>query len=101
MGLAEEARKAAQCMTEEEYVRLLVRRDADGLAAASVLAIALDREGVDLHATFAWELLEDDLRRLDEERPAVLVTVGLGADVLPDLARLGGRLVIVDGADSP
>lgn len=99
MALAEEARRAAQRVTEEEYVRLVARRSTDAVAAAALLAAALDREGVDFHLSFVADLGAEEAQALADERPGVLVAVGCGAEDADLLAR-ATSLVLVDDVDA-
>lgn len=99
MGLAEEARRAAQRLTENEYVRIVARRSTDAVAAAALLAVALDREGVDFHLSFVADLVPDEVQALADERPSVLLTIGCGAEDAGPLAKSATALVVIDEVD--
>src|ERR1051326_4263496 len=97
MTLAEESRRAAALLTDHEYVRLVARAgDGDALCAASVLAFALRREGVDFHFSAIPFLSQEAIERLASERNDAVVLVGLAGDAGGDLTALPGALVLVD-----
>jgi len=95
MSNGEEARKAAAVILDPEYVRLVVRQDADAACAAALLGHALRREKVDFHVTWHERLDKAAAARFVHTPHDALVLIGLGEDA--DLAAVAGHpLVTLD-----
>lgn len=99
MSLAEEARKAASLLADHEYVRIVARAgDGDALAAGALLALALEREGVDFHFSTISALDERALARIRDERNGLLVLVDLPEATDHDVIGLAGDVILLHDA---
>lgn len=97
MPLLEEAHKAARTLLDHAYVRIIARSTPDATFAAALLAHALRREGVDFHVSWARRLDARVADALAEERPDLLVLVGLSGDAAL-AAPTAGRRIAIDHA---
>lgn len=100
MPLLEEAHKAARTLLDHAYVRIIARSDPDATFAAVLLAHALRREGVDFHVSWARRLDAGVAASLAEERPDLLVAIGLSGDA-DAAAPPAGRRIAIDHAPAP
>lgn len=109
MALVEEAQAAARLLKEHAYLRVLARDDAESYCAVALLAHALRREGIDLHASWldAADVVDLDegepvLRvGLDDAAPTLDVASGATRARLAADASLGGLAQLVAVALAP
>ncbi len=87
MSLEEAAAKIANYLRSKEYVEVYSHHDADGIAAAAILTIALRRSDIAFRLRFLPHLSKEDI-----ERPEMSVLCDLGASV-PDFP---DSIVIID-----
>lgn len=87
MSLEEAAAKIAGYLRSKEYVEVYSHHDADGIAAAAILTVALRRADIAFRLRFLPHLNKDDV-----ERPELSVLCDLGASV-PDFPE---SIVIID-----
>ncbi len=87
MSLEEAAAKIANYLRSKEYVEVYSHHDADGIAAAAILTIALRRADIAFRLRFLPHLSKEDV-----ERPELSVLCDLGASIsdFPD------SIVIID-----
>ncbi len=87
MSLEEAAAKIAAYLRSKDYVEVYSHHDADGIAAAAILTVALRRADIAFRLRFLPHLKKDDI-----ERPEMSVLCDLGASV-PDFP---DSIVIID-----
>ena len=87
MSLEEAAAKIASYLRSKDYVEVYSHHDADGIAAAAILTVALRRADIAFRLRFLPHLNKDDV-----ERPELSVLCDLGASV-PDFPE---SIVIID-----
>lgn len=87
MSLEEAAAKIASYLRSKDYVEVYSHHDADGIAAAAILTVALRRADIAFRLRFLPHLNKDDV-----ERPELSVLCDLGASV-PDFP---DSIVIID-----
>ena len=87
MSLEEAATKIAAYLRSKDYVEVYSHHDADGIAAAAILTVALRRADIAFRLRFLPHLKKDDI-----ERPEMSVLCDLGASV-PDFP---DSIVIID-----
>ena len=87
MSLEEAAAKIAAYLRSKDYVEVYSHHDADGIAAAAILTVALRRADIAFRLRFLPHLNKDDV-----ERPELSVLCDLGASV-PDFPE---SIVIID-----
>ena len=87
MSLEEAAAKIASYLRSKDYVEVYSLHDADGIAAAAILTVALRRADIAFRLRFLPHLNKDDV-----ERPELSVLCDLGASV-PDFPE---SIVIID-----
>ena len=87
MSLEEAATKIASYLRSKDYVEVYSHHDADGIAAAAILTVALRRADIAFRLRFLPHLNKDDV-----ERPELSVLCDLGASV-PDFPE---SIVIID-----
>lgn len=87
MSLEEAAAKIASYLRSKDYVEVYSHHDADGIAAAAILTVALRRADIAFRLRFLPHLKKDDI-----ERPEISVLCDLGASV-PDFPE---SIVIID-----
>lgn len=93
MSLEARVREAAQRIESLDFVRVFSDDDADGIAAASVLAAALDRRGIPFHLTMD-RLHANEYPDLEKHDHLVLMDQGAGE--LDQLARHPGDVIVLD-----
>ena len=76
MSLEEAAAKIASYLRSKDYVEVYSHHDADGIAAAAILTVALRRADIAFRLRFLPHLNKDDV-----ERPELSVLCDLGASV--------------------
>ena len=76
MSLEEAAAKIAAYLRSKDYVEVYSHHDADGIAAAAILTVALRRADIAFRLRFLPHLNKDDV-----ERPELSVLCDLGASV--------------------
>ncbi len=87
MSLEEAAAKIAAYLRSKDYVEIYSHHDADGIAAAAILTVALRRADIAFRLRFLPHLKKEDV-----ERPEMSVLCDLGASV-PDFPE---SIVIID-----
>lgn len=87
MSLEEAAAKIAGYLRSKDYVEVYSHHDADGIAAAAILTVALRRADIAFRLRFLPHLKKDDV-----ERPEMSVLCDLGASI-PDFPE---SIVIID-----
>ena len=87
MSLEEAAAKIASYLRSKDYVEVYSHHDADGIAAAAILTVALRRADIAFRLRFLPHLNKDDV-----ERPELSVLCDLGASI-PDFPE---SIVIID-----
>lgn len=87
MSLEEAAAKIAAYLRSKDYVEVYSHHDADGIAAAAILTVALRRADIAFRLRFLPHLNKDDV-----ERPELSVLCDLGASI-PDFPE---SIVIID-----
>jgi single-stranded-DNA-specific exonuclease len=98
-SLLSEARKAAVLIRNfQGTARLVSHYDADGIAAASIMAISLSREGRDFRLSVVKQLSEGRIRGLAEEKNQLTIFTDLGSghlQIIQDILMPAGSKVIV------
>ena len=87
MSLEEAAVKIASYLRSKDYVEVYSHHDADGIAAAAILTVALRRADIAFRLRFLPHLKKEDV-----ERPEMSVLCDLGASI-PDFPE---SIVIID-----
>ena len=87
MSLEEAAAKIAAYLRSKDYVEIYSHHDADGIAAAAILTVALRRADIAFRLRFLPHLKKEDV-----ERPEMSVLCDLGASI-PDFPE---SIVIID-----
>jgi single-stranded DNA-specific DHH superfamily exonuclease len=87
MSLEEAAAKIASYLRSKDYVEVYSHHDADGIAAAAILTVALRRADIAFRLRFLPHLKKEDV-----ERPEMSVLCDLGASI-PDFPE---SIVIID-----
>ncbi|HWG89846.1 MAG TPA: hypothetical protein VNZ52_03260 [Candidatus Thermoplasmatota archaeon] len=95
MALAEEAHRASRLLLDADYVRVVARLDADGLASAAILAEALQRQGLHFHFSFLPTLTPEASAALRSEKHPLIVLLNLAEDA-PALDGLAAEVITVD-----
>src|SRR3989442_760849 len=95
-GLLDRARKAAGLVDDAARVRIFCHYDPDGTTSASILARALMRRGMRIHATMAHALDGTSAARLQEESNELLVVSDMGSGQLDLLESLPYPVVVLD-----
>jgi len=93
MTLESRCAEAAERLTSAEFLRIFTDDDADGLAAAGVLTVALDRAGVPFHLT-AERVPAEGYDQLEAHDALVLLDQGAGE--LDELSRHPGEVTVLD-----
>lgn len=89
-------RSAAKVVDRAEYVRVISHYDADGLAAASVVAGALSRARKQFHLSMVKGLDDDALERIAKEGNAVVLFLDMGSGQIEGLESLEAKVVALD-----
>ncbi len=89
------ARRAAELVCASDSVRVVSHYDADGLAAAGVVAESLRRMGKRFHLTIAHDLSGELVERLDSEKNSLTIFCDMGSGQLKLIQKLG-RIIICD-----
>ncbi|HJJ36874.1 MAG TPA: DHHA1 domain-containing protein [Methanocorpusculum sp.] len=87
MSLTDAATKIADRLRTMEYAEIYSHHDADGIAAAAILAIALTRADIAFRLRFLPHLTRKDI-----ERPEISIACDMGA-ALPDIPE---SVIIID-----
>ncbi len=93
--LMQAARRAAELVCASDSVRVVSHYDADGLAAAGVVAESLRRMGKRFHLTIAHDLNGELVERLAQEKNGLTVFCDMGSGQLELIQKLG-RIIICD-----
>ncbi|MHB8584964.1 MAG: hypothetical protein ACYDDF_03905 [Thermoplasmatota archaeon] len=97
LSLAEPAAAATARIRDADYARLVTPARPDGLAAAVLLAFALEREGIDFHLTVMDDLAPVPVERMRGDDLVVLIDGW--ADVRewqePELRNLASRAIVI------
>ncbi|MDX1611803.1 MAG: hypothetical protein R3185_05500, partial [Candidatus Thermoplasmatota archaeon] len=93
MTVEARCREAADKLSSLDFVRIHSDDDADGIAAASVMAAALDRQGIPFHLTMG-RLDATDYPALEAHDNLLLMDQGSGE--LDQLARHPGEVIVLD-----
>ena len=80
MSIHAAAELVADRIRKSEYVEIVAHHDADGIAAGSILALAMTRAGIRFRLRVRQEISEGDLVREDEN---LLCDIGAGIEDLP------------------
>lgn len=86
-------REAAKRILNWEFVRIYSDDDADGISAAGIMSVALDRAGIPFHLTLD-RLDQSDYPRLEAHETLLLMDQGAGE--LDQLASHTGQVVVLD-----
>jgi len=77
----------------KDEVAIISHADADGICAAAVISLAMDRMGVEHRVTFVKMLYREDVEALE---PAdLMIFTDLGSSQLENLKRFSGRDIII------
>ena len=77
-------------------IRVVSHYDADGISAASILSIALYREGFDLHISLMRNPFTEGLERVKKEENEVIIFSDMGSGQLPIIKDMNSRIIILD-----
>ncbi len=99
--LISEARKAAVAIRNfQGVVRIVSHYDTDGIASASIIALALSREGKQFRLSIIKQLSEDRIKELTNEKNLLTVFTDLGSGHLKSIQEHllfpGVKVVILD-----
>ena len=87
---------AAKMVDKAEYVRVISHYDADGLAAASVMAGALRRMGKQFHLSMVKGLDSGAVERIAKEGNANIIFLDMGSGQIDGLESLDAKVVALD-----
>jgi len=99
--LISEARKAAVAIRNfQGIVRIVSHYDADGIASASIIALALAREGKQFRLSIIKQLSEERIKELANEKNLLTVFTDLGSGHLKSIQEHlvfpGAKVVVLD-----
>ena len=97
LGLVAKAAEAVE-ETEDRRALLVSHYDADGLAAASILAHTLATMGLAIQVIIVEQLTPNSLARLSRMAPSysLVILADMGSRALRELAKLRTRVIVVD-----
>ncbi|RLF41887.1 MAG: hypothetical protein DRN12_01920 [Thermoplasmata archaeon] len=79
-----------------DKIRVVSHYDADGISAASILFIALYREGFDVHVSLMRNPFTDGLERVRRERNEFIIFSDMGSGQIPIIKDFDSRIIILD-----
>lgn len=76
--------------------RVISHYDADGMTAAAIISIALQREEYRFHTTLMRNPFTTGLERLKEEKNTFIIFTDMGSGQLPYIEQLSANCIIID-----
>lgn len=92
-------KKAADTIQKKDpstRFRVVSHYDADGITAAAIICIALQRQGYDFHATLMRNPFTEGLERVKKENNDYIIFTDMGSGQLPILETFSTSLMIID-----
>jgi len=89
-------RQAAKALAAAQNIRVISHYDADGLAAAAVMTMALSRARKQFHVSMIKGLDEDALERISKEGNPTVLFLDMGSGQISGLESLEGKVVVLD-----
>jgi RecJ-like exonuclease len=83
-------------LSEKGMVRVISHYDADGICAAGIMSIALNREKVKFHVTLTRNLTDEFVENLKKEEYPVTVFCDMGSGHLKSLSEFKGKVIVFD-----
>lgn len=91
--LLNEAKKCAEVLRRQSFVKIFSHIDADGLSTAAILCKTLQRCGIAYNIEFVKQLDEKTLDRIDED---FVVFSEFGSGLIEQIQRCGFASIIID-----
>ncbi len=82
--------------SSSDRIRVVSHYDTDGISAASILSIALYREGFDVHVSLMRNPFTDGLERVKKEGNEFIIFSDMGSGQLPILKDFDSSIIILD-----
>ena len=95
--IAKEA--AERIKSESGLVHVVGHHDADGICAASILAIALEKLGKPFQITITKDIKPELIKQIADSKPSLVVFVDIGSGWLKDIAELPCDVIVADHHD--
>ena len=97
--LQSRAKKGAKLIKQqapETRFRVISHYDADGISAATIICLALQREGYDFHATLMRNPFTEGLEKVKKEDNSIIIFTDMGSGQLPMLETFSSQMIIID-----
>lgn len=82
--------------SSSDRIRVVSHYDADGISAASILSIALYREGFDIHVSLMRNPFTEGLERVKKEGNEFIIFSDMGSGQLPIIKDFDSNIIILD-----
>lgn len=94
--LNNKAGEAILSLPKATSIRVISHYDADGITAATIVCIALLRQGYNFQVTLMQNPFSEGFRRLNDEENELIIFCDMGSGQIKEIEKLGCKAIICD-----